>query len=147
MVIKTTQPSNRKGRKRVQCLFGKTGKTEQAHKESCDIKNIMSRVSPRTTHANIENPGMYGDFSNVKGYQDAMDRIKACRDEFMELDPVLRARFDNDPANLLDFLSDETNRGEAEDLGIIVKAPQTEPQAPVQPAEAAQPEVPVGGST
>ena len=37
----------------------------------------------------------------------------------MALPAHLRARFENDPAQLIDFLGDENNRSEAEKLGLL----------------------------
>lgn len=88
---------------------------------SCDIKNIVSRISPRQTHGIIDNPGIYGDFSHVGSFQEALDNLRATKDEFMRLDPKLRMRFANDPQNLVDFLDDPENHDEAEKLGLIVR--------------------------
>jgi phage internal scaffolding protein len=43
----------------------------------------------------------------------------AAEDEFDALPAQIRARFENEPANLIDFLSNEQNRDEAEKLGLV----------------------------
>ena len=61
----------------------------------------------------------YGDFSGITDYHTAMNAVIAAEDGFMALPADLRARFQNDPAQLIDFLSDENNRSEAEKLGLL----------------------------
>jgi phage internal scaffolding protein len=51
-----------------------------------------------------------------------MNRVIAAQDEFEALPAQIRARFDNDPANLIEFLENENNRPEAEELGLVEKA-------------------------
>jgi len=67
-----------------------------------------SPVSPR-----------YGDFSGVTDYHSALNAVMAAEDEFDALPAQIRARFDNEPSNLIDFLSDEKNRDEAVKLGLV----------------------------
>ena len=47
------------------------------------------------------------------------DMVLAADDAFMALPANVRERFNNDPAELVDFISDVANRSEAIDLGLI----------------------------
>ena len=62
------------------------------------------------------------------------------QDDFMELPAQLRSRFNNDPAELIDFLGKEENREEATKLGLVAAKPISEPSetpvGEVKPAEA-----------
>jgi phage internal scaffolding protein len=51
-----------------------------------------------------------------------MNRVIAVQDEFEALPAQIRARFDNDPAQLIEFLENSDNRPEAEELGLVDKA-------------------------
>jgi phage internal scaffolding protein len=51
-----------------------------------------------------------------------MNRVFAAQDEFDRLPAQIRARFDNDPANLIEFLENSDNRPEAEALGLVDKS-------------------------
>jgi len=51
----------------------------------------------------------------------------------MELPAKMRARFHNDPQELLEFISNEENRAEAEKLGLVAKKPETPPAPIAQP--------------
>ena len=50
-----------------------------------------------------------------------MNRVIAAQDEFEALPAQIRARFDNDPAKLIEFLENSENRPEAEELGLVEK--------------------------
>lgn len=94
---------------------------QQHFKDECDINLIMSRY--QRTGILTENPGslrpLFGDFSNVSDFQSAQNAILDVNDSFMSLPSSIRARFNNDPGYLLDFLSDEVNRDEAISLGLV----------------------------
>ena len=76
-----------------------------------------------------------GDFSGIGDYHTALNRVIAAQDEFEALPAQIRARFNNDPAELIEFLEDDKNRPEAETLGLVekgaaevVEAPKTTPE-------------------
>lgn len=101
--------------------------TEQEHAEEADINYIADRfmrtgLAPQVLHLPTS-----GDFEGIFDFQSAMNTIKQAKDEFMRLPAKMRARFENDPAKLLDFLHDETNRDEAVKLGLVA-APAATPQ-------------------
>jgi phage internal scaffolding protein len=83
----------------------------------------------------------YGDFSGVVDYHTAMNAILAAEEQFDALPAQMRARFDNDPAKLIDFLENDNNRSEAEALGLVKSISST---ANIEPASAA--EKPVTGT-
>jgi len=64
----------------------------------------------------------YGDFTGIGDYHTALNRVIAAQDEFEALPAQIRARFNNDPAELIAFLDDDNNRPEAESLGLVDKA-------------------------
>lgn len=119
MTVKITKRKDRPGKLRVQLICDDPGRTEQAHKDACDINNIMLRAKPQPTNGIIANPGMYGDVSEVGSFQEALDKIHATQQEFQALSAQIRARFDNNPANLIAYLEDPENHAEAVKLGII----------------------------
>jgi phage internal scaffolding protein len=64
----------------------------------------------------------YGDFTGISDYHTALNRVFAAQDEFEALPAQIRARFNNDPAQLIEFLENSDNRPEAEELGLVEKA-------------------------
>ena len=92
---------------------------QQHFKDECDINNILRQFN--ITGLLPESPlsPRYGDFSGISDYHTALNRVIAAEDEFMALPANIRARFDNDPAQLINFLDDESNKDEAIKLGLV----------------------------
>jgi phage internal scaffolding protein len=95
---------------------------QQHYKEECDINTILQKFN--ITGLLPEQPlsPRYGDFTGIGDYHTAMNRVIAVQDEFEALPAQIRARFDNDPAQLIEFLENSDNRPEAEKLGLVDKA-------------------------
>ena len=95
---------------------------QQHFKEECDINTILEKFN--ITGLLPEQPlsPRYGDFTGISDYHTAMNRVIAAQDEFEALPAQIRARFNNDPAQLIEFLENSENRPEAEDLGLVEKA-------------------------
>ena len=97
---------------------------QQQFREECDINTIMERFG-RTGEliAPVRMP-QYGDFDGVNDYHSAMNAIVEAQSAFDQLPAKLRARFSNDPAEFVEFCTNEENRDEAIRLGLV--------QAPIQ---------------
>jgi len=95
---------------------------QQHYKEECDINTILEKFN--ITGLLPEQPlsPRYGDFTGIGDYHTAMNRVIAAQDEFEALPAQIRARFGNDPAQLIEFLENSDNRPEAEELGLVEKA-------------------------
>ena len=95
---------------------------QQHFKEECDINTILYKFSVTGILPEAPLSPRYGDFSGISDYHTALNRVIAAQDEFEALPAQIRARFDNDPAKLIEFLDDEANRPVAEELGLVEKA-------------------------
>ena len=95
---------------------------QQHYKDECDINNILRQFN--ITGLLPESPlsPRFGDFTGIGDYHTALNRVLAAQNEFEALPAQIRARFNNDPAQLIEFLDDETNRPEAEQLGLVENA-------------------------
>ncbi len=95
---------------------------QQHFKDECDINNILRQFN--ITGLLPESPlsPRYGDFTGIGDYHTALNRVIAAQDEFDSLPAQIRARFNNDPQELIEFLDNEENRPEAEKLGLVEKA-------------------------
>jgi len=98
-------------------------KAQQHFKDECDINYVLTNFGIDALSTTPLTP-RYGDFTDVVDYQSALNAVIAAEDEFMALPAIIRTRFDNDPAKLIDFLGNDANRSEAESLGLVNK---TEP--------------------
>jgi len=107
-------------RKRVQITFRGVGRTKQSFAKECDINNIMKRYEKDgiVNHFN-KYGGMYGDFTGVPEYRDALERVRAADEMFMSLPASIRTRFANDPSGFISFVEDPANKDELLKLGLV----------------------------
>lgn len=107
--------------------------TRQSELKSADINLIMAKFEKTGVLPPATREGFFADVSTVGDYRDALDRVKMADGYFLNLPPKIRAKFENDPAVFLDFVSDPANLPEIEELGLIVKegekVPPPEPSA------------------
>lgn len=112
---------------RRKTTFSTKGRTKQSFKAECDINTILQRFL-RTGVMDFanQNQARYGDCTGIE-YQKAMCTVAAAKSLFNELPAHLRNRFENEPAQFLDFVQDEKNREEAAAMGLL------KPEALVKP--------------
>ena len=101
---------------------------QQQFKDETDINNILRQFNVTGELPNAPISPRYGDFSGISDYKTALDRVIAADEEFMNLPATLRARFNNDAAELIEFLDNDQNREEAVKLGLV--APKEDFNAP-----------------
>ncbi|WP_445712132.1 MULTISPECIES: hypothetical protein [Pseudomonadati] len=94
-------------------------RTQQNAKEECDINTIVKRFNVTGQLPVQPLQPQYGDFSGVTDYHSAVNAVIAAQDAFMALPSKVRNRFANDPAAFVDFCSDEANRDELRDMGLL----------------------------
>ena len=92
---------------------------KQSFKEQSDINTIVDTFMKTGVMPELVNMPTYGDFSDAPDYQTALNLVMQAEDQFMQLPAMLRAKFENDPGQLLAFLEDDANRAEAEALGLV----------------------------
>ena len=115
---------------------GEPSKTVQDGRDDADINVIMERYARTGQFKPPANMPQYGDFTAVSDFQSALNMVMAAESGFMELPAKLRARFHNNPADLLEFLAVDSNRAEAIDLGILATPVVPPLVVPVPPKEA-----------
>ena len=76
--------------------------------------------------------GTYGDFTDALGFQEAQNVIAEAASMFETVPAQIREQFDNDPAKFLDFIQDDANREEMEEMGFDTSH-LTPLEAPVEP--------------
>lgn len=105
--------------------------TQQHFKDECDINNIL-----RSYHGKIpasEEPAFFMDCT-VNDLQSAYEIAEDIGARFDSLDSEVRARFNNNPLELLEFVHNADNETAAIELGLLPKpVPAPEP-VPAPPA-------------
>lgn len=104
------------------------GQTEQHHKESCDIYSIIKRFDKTglLEHVN-SSQAHYGDYTEVNEYQEALNKVIHAQDSFSALPAHIRKRFDNDPGEYIEFVTNPENLPEMVKLGLAIDNTPPEP--------------------
>lgn len=133
-ILKPYKPANK-----VVMKFTGKGRTRQEFKEECDINHIMARFV-RTgviDHFSVHGP-QYGECPALE-FQEALHLVDKAQTMFDALPAKVRKKFENDPAQFLEFVQDERNHAEMVEMGLA--KPIDEPPAP-PPSAPAPPETP-----
>ena len=119
------------------------GKTRDSEKDQADINKIMKRFEMTGVLPVDQRTPQFLDVASAPDYRTALDRINTINRSFMEMPADVRARFDNDPAVLLDAVGDPAREAELIELGILPAKPVaavphdgTPPAVPAVPAPA-----------
>ena len=131
----------------VGTVNGEPTLTQQQFKEECDINNIMARYQNTGEFTHLtRKQGVYGDFSEIKDYQTMLQTVLEADAAFASLPAKMRLRFQNDPAQLLEFIQDPKNTEEAISLGLMEPKPQPAQKIqndPNDPKKSAEPTKPI----
>lgn len=110
--------------------------TRQSELKYADINSIMAKYEKTGVLPPATRTGFFADVSTVGDYRDALDRVERMDNYFLHLKPEIRKKFENDPAQFLDFVSDPANLKEIEEMGLIAKSDEDVPHKPPEkPAE------------
>lgn len=97
---------------------------QHAFAEEADINVIVRRFGlTGQLPQNLQMP-QSGDFTGVTDFHQAMNLVRQAEEEFMRVPADLRARFHNDPGELMAFLDSDANREEAIKLGLVNPPPE-----------------------
>lgn len=113
---------NYRVRERVMFINKEPSLTKQYFKEECDINNILKKFNATGQLPDMikQNP-VYGDFSDVASFQEALSIVNHAYEQFEALPSTLRDRFANDPEKFLAFCEDGNNLEELVKLGLAKK--------------------------
>lgn len=111
---------------------------QQQFADECDINTIMKRFGQTGELPQVRAP-QYGDFTAVTDYHSAMNAVRQAQESFAALPAEVRARFGNEPARLLEFCADASNRDEAVKLGLVFSSAPAEGAPAVAGGDAQSP--------
>lgn len=120
--------------------------TQQQYKDEADINTIIKRFNiTGQLPTNIRMP-TYQDFEGVFDYHSALNAVAQANEAFDRMPADVRSRFNNNPADFVDFCSNEENRQEAIKLGLVEAQviDLITPPTPPPPAATAAPAAPGG---
>lgn len=119
--------------------------TQQHFAEECDINTIVRRFGITGEMPTGVRLPTYQDFTSVFDFKSAMDAVAKANESFDAMPAEVRARFQNDPQQFLEFVNREENRQEAIKLGLVLPKAQelAAPGAAPAPAPAPAPAQPI----
>jgi len=117
--VVTLEPRPTPARKDTRIYFTKPTRTKQSFKDDCDINVIMSRFE-KTGQLPPEHQreANYG-FASADTFQDAMFITTTAQQMFDELPSAVRKRFGHDTAAFLEFATDDKNKDDLADMGLL----------------------------
>jgi phage internal scaffolding protein len=110
---------------------------QQHARDESDINTIVKRFGLTGELPSGVRAPTYGDFTDAMDYHTSLNAVRVADEAFMQLPAHIRTRFDNDAGAFVDFVSDDSNRAEAEKLGLVLPTAASN-LAPEQGGEVAQ---------
>lgn len=102
--------------------IGEGSHVQQHLAQETDINRIMSKYQKTGLLTHVSRyAGQYGDFSMVPDYKTGLERIQASQEMFMSLPSSIRDRFNNDPAQFIEFATNPDNQEELQNMGLAPK--------------------------
>ena len=90
---------------------------------SKSFKTMINKYDRTGVLSNVQKgKAMYGDFTKVNEYQDAIDLVTNSKNMFNELPSDIREKFSNNPGEFFEWITNPANNKEAIELGLV-KAP------------------------
>lgn len=125
----------------VDCQGAKDGRTKQSPAAGADINAIVKQYRTTGFLNNARSSvGVFMDVSKMPDFHGMVKRVRAAQESFDLLPSALRARFHNDPSELIAFVSDSSNKPEAIKLGLVPAPAPVVPKV-VLPAKGVDPKV------
>ncbi|WNK12659.1 MAG: internal scaffolding protein [Microvirus sp.] len=118
-------------RRRVSLDCGDKLITKQAHKDECDIHNIL-RQYQRTGIINhvAAARAQYGDLPDPIDFQEAQHKLMAASTAFASLPSSVRDHFGNDPGRFLSAFLDKDQEPYLRSVGLLNALPASEATSP-----------------
>lgn len=105
-------------------------RTQQNFRDECDINNLVKLYARTGVIPGQDIPAMHFDAGDISDYHSALNALIDADRTFLNLPSELRARFQNDPGQLLDFLNNSDNREEAVKIGLLPSSAAISPPSP-----------------
>lgn len=127
----TISTRNSTNKLRIQLHTGNISKVQTNLQSQTEIKNILKKYQHTQELNTNQQEALYGDFSTSTSYHEAQNILLDAQDQFDALDAPTRKKFNNNPAEFLEFATDNKNEDEMVKMGLATAKPIIE-----QPSEA-----------
>lgn len=113
-------------------------RTQQHLAEETDINWIVKRYQQTGEVPQHQLPPLNADFHGQLDFREAMNLIVEARESFDSLPSEVRTRFHNNPAEFVDYMSNEKNRDGIREMGLWSDEALAQWEAQQRAAKAAQ---------
>ena len=115
-------------KRKVKTSDGGPSLTEQQHAKDCDINVIVDRYMSKGQAPLTNFEAIYGEMP-TQDYATMLQTVIDSQEAFYSLPSKVREKFANNPAELIDFVSDPANNEAMYELGLKER-PQPAPEPP-----------------
>lgn len=117
------------GKVKVLSVITEKSRTQQQFKDMVNINNIMKQYSKtkELKHLNMRQ-GQYADLTQIKDYKESLETVITAQKAFETVPAHIRAEFQNDPHQFINFLQDSKNDQRAIELGLKEKIQNEQPK-------------------
>jgi len=131
-------------RRRVSSVVRGHSLTKQADKDRANIHAILGRYQKTGLLPQVTAQPLAEIIPSVESFHEAMNIVTFAQQSFEALPVAVRQKFENNPAKLLEFVSDPKNNDELVKLGLA-NAPEKAPAEQGASPSAAGPSAPPEG--
>lgn len=104
---------------RSQIDTGQNSMTQQHFKQECDINFILRKYQKTGLIDHVaKHQGSYADLTDGVTFQEAINLIHDAQESFDTLPSSIRKKFNNNPQEFLDYVSDEANYDDLVAMGL-----------------------------
>jgi len=100
---------------------GSVSMTQQSFAQELDINTILRRFNVTGQAPLGAMAPMYGDFTGLHDWEDAVEKVTRAREDFMRLPPEIRERFQNDPGQLIEYAQSHSFEQFTEEAEAVAK--------------------------
>lgn len=101
-------------------------RTDQSQAEECDVNNILKKFQRTGVLPGVNVKSVFADVSESIDYHTAMNTLRQAEEQFMSLNAQTRKRFNNDPAEFMEFVHGPENAEELVKLGLVTRTPESD---------------------
>lgn len=102
--------------------------TEQHHKDSCDVNNIIKRYEATGLIENMQTRTPRWEYASAQTFDEAARIVASANTQFEELPAHIRKKFGNSTETFLDALQDPEQLKTMQDLGFLPETPEIAPE-------------------
>lgn len=121
---------------RVKYTSNLPSRTKQSFADESNINTILRKYHQTGFFPYYDKPQLYGDFTNIHDYHTAHNKLIEANNAFNALPSNIRKRFENSPAQFLEFIAEPSNHDEMVELGLAIAKPKPDPAPKPEPAPA-----------